>query len=202
MHDVWSWLLLAESRARDTTAHSARSTAPFQDKEASRSQPSVLDETRLIVSGKLRHFRAAQGIARHPLADVGVTAPPDLRAAADCISSKQRALAPWRARQVGRLQSLAESPALLQMSEQILALAPPHLRWAVGPHAHPALMMVFVDALDWPDKHFAYRQYIGGWPVIGWPAGTGLHVQASFCQGYGEGCQGLCAPRSSQPDEC
>ena len=36
-------------------------------------------------------------------------------------------------------------------------------------------MMVFIDALDWPDKHFAYRQYVEGWPVIGWPADTGLY---------------------------
>ena len=65
------------------------------------------------------------------------------------------------------------------MSEQILALAPPHMHWAVGPHAHPALMMGFVDALEWPDKHFAYRQYVGGWPVIGWPADTGLYRHRS-----------------------
>ena len=81
VHDLRLWLLPSESRAHDSRTQSSRSTAPFQDMEASRSKPSVLEETRRIVSGKLRHFRAAQNITRHPLADVGVSVPPDLQAA-------------------------------------------------------------------------------------------------------------------------
>ena len=128
-------------------------------------KPSVLEETRQIVSGKLRHFKAAQGISRHPLVDVAVSVPPDLHAAANCISREQQGIGAWRAVQLGRLQR----------SERIVALAPTHVRWAVGPHGHPALMMVYIDALDWPDKHFAYRQYVEGWPVVGWPTGAGLY---------------------------
>ena len=65
------------------------------------------------------------------------------------------------------------------MSAQIMDLAPPHVRWAVGKHAHPALIMVFIDALGWPDCHFAYRHYVVGWPVVGWPADTGLYRHRS-----------------------
>ena len=94
-------------------------------------------------------------------------------------SRMQHGISAWRANQLELLRSVAESPGPMQMSAQIMAMAPPHMRWAVGPHAHPALIMAFIDALDWPDKHFAYTGPTGirgglPWPVVGWPADTEL----------------------------
>ena len=110
------------------------------------------------------------------MADVALDVLPILPAAVDCVSHMRHSIGDWHAEQRTRLQSIANSPSLLQMSEQIMALAPLHVRWAAGPHAHPALSMVFIDALDWPDKHFAYRQYAkGGLHVVGWLTDAGPH---------------------------
>ena len=142
-------------------------------------RPDVLGPTRQIVSGKLEHFRAAISIASHPLADVVVDVPADLQAAVDCVSQMRHGVSAWRARQLETLRVIVESPDLVQMSAQIMDLALPHVRWAVGKHAHPALIMVFIDALEWPDSHFAYRHYVVGWPVVGWPADTSLYQHHS-----------------------
>ena len=48
-------------------------------------RPPELEETRGIVSGKVAHFRAAQRVARHPLAAVQLDVPPDIQAAVDCM---------------------------------------------------------------------------------------------------------------------
>ena len=100
-------------------------------------RPEVLEPTRKIVSGKLEHvsyFRAVMSIARHPLADVEVDVPADLHAAVDCVSQVHHSVSVWRARQLATLrsESTAESPALVQMSAQIMDLALLHMQWAVG----------------------------------------------------------------------
>ena len=131
------------------------------------------------MSGKLEHFHTAISIARHPLVDVEIDVPADLQAAVDGMSRMRHGVSAWRANQLEILRSIAKSPGLVQMSARIMDLAPPHVRWAVGPHAHPALIMVFIDALEWLDRHFAYRHYVAGWPVVGWPADTGLYRHRS-----------------------
>ena len=172
-------LLPCEPRTRDTRGNASRTTEPFQTRALRNVRPDVLEPTRKIVSGKLEHFRAAISIARHPLADVEVDVPADLKAAVDGVSRMRHGVSAWRAHQLGILRELAESPFLVQMSARIMDLALPHVRWAVGPGAHPALIMVFIDALEWPDVHFAYRHYVVGWPVVGWPADTGLYRHRS-----------------------
>ena len=172
-------LLPSDPRSRDTHARSSRSTAPFQTKELFGDCPAVLEETRSIVSGKVAHFRAAQRVAAHPLAEVSIDVPPDIQAAVDHISKMQSSVSGWRLGQLDFLRDLAKRESLVRMSKDIMELAPPHVQWAVGPHPHPALVMVCIDALDWPDKHFAYRQYVEGWPVVGWPTDTGLYRHRS-----------------------
>ena len=168
--------------ACDTHARSSRSTAPFQMRELFGDRQPELEETRGIVSGKVAHFRAAQRVARHPLADVQLDVPPDIQAAVDCISQRRASVADWRVDNMSFLRSLAVRSALVRMSVDIMQLAPEHVRWAAGSHAHPALVMVWIDALDLPDKDFAYRQYVEGWPVVGWPTDTGLYRHRSSAE--------------------
>ena len=175
-------LLPSDPRSRDTHARSSRSTAPFQTKELFGDCPAVLEETRSIVSGKVAHFRAAQRVAAHPLTEVSIDVPPDIQAAVDHISKMQSSVSGWRLGQLDFLRDLARRESLVRMSKDIMELAPPHVQWAVGPQPHPALVMVCIDALDWPDKHFAYCQYVEGWPVVGWPTDTGLYRHRSAAE--------------------
>ena len=182
VRDLAARLLPSEPWSRDMHARSSRSTAPFQLRELFGDQSAVLEETRRIVSGKVAHFRAAQRVARHALAEVQLDVPPDIQAAVDCISQLQSSVSDWRLGNLLFLRGLASRGSLVRMSSDIMRLAPPHARWAVGPQAHPALVMVCIDALDWPDKPLAHRQYVEGWPVVGWLTNAGLYRHRSAAE--------------------
>ena len=121
-------------------------------------RPEVLEPTRKIVSGKLEHvsyFRAVMSIARHPLADVEVDVPADLHAAGLCVTgaSQCECMAGASARNLTlRVYSgISCSGADVCTDHGLGPAAHAVGRWQ---HTHPALIMVFIDDLEWPDSHF------------------------------------------------
>ena len=80
------------------------------------------------------------------------------------------------------LRDMARRESLVRMSADIMELALSHVRWAASPRPHPALVVACNNALDWPDKHFAYRQYVEGWPVVRWLTDAGLHRHRSAAE--------------------
>lgn len=162
--------LAPPGRERPGREHPIQTTAFSQHKKHAAWCPPGFAALRAIVDDKVAFFEKAKEV-QHPLTEVHVTLPLDLRLAIDKVCEKRQDILEWRERRMRGFERDAE--LLREYSHQLNMLAPPHVREAAG-SAHVALYLAAIVAFDWPHASFARDHCLRGFAIMGDVKDTGL----------------------------
>lgn len=119
---------------------------------------------------KVRFFHNAKQVP-FPIDEDEVNLEPSVEAAILRTVLMKGDIIHWRRDQLKQFKDISNS--LKDLSAKLIKNQPPHVKWtSVG--SHPALMAALIDAMDWPDKDFAYHQCLNGFPITGVATPTGI----------------------------